>query len=82
MRLLGFGSDGDIRLSKNFIVSVPAYAILSYTWEAGEDEVALDDIRSGGVKSKAGYNKNLFCDEEARKDELQYFWGGYKLHLQ
>jgi hypothetical protein len=74
MRLLEFGSGGDLRLSQDFIDHVPVYAILSHTWGADEDEVTFEDIGSGRAKSKAGYKKIQFCGEQARKDGLQYFW--------
>ncbi|KAK5201633.1 hypothetical protein LTR41_012130, partial [Exophiala xenobiotica] len=74
MRLIEFGSGGDLRLSQDFIDHVPVYAILSHTWGADEDEVTIDDICSGRAKSKDGYEKIQFCGEQARKDGLQYFW--------
>ncbi|KIX09023.1 uncharacterized protein Z518_00101 [Rhinocladiella mackenziei CBS 650.93] len=74
MRLLEFGSDGDLHLSKDFTDDIPAYAILSHTWGADEDEVTFDDIQDRSGKSKAGYTKIQFCGQQARKDGLQYFW--------
>jgi hypothetical protein len=75
MRLLKFGSRGELSLTKNLIEDIPSYAILSHTWGADDDEVTFDDIKNESGKSKAsGYAKIQFCGEQARRDGLQYFW--------
>ena len=74
MRLLESGSHGEINLTKDLIEDIPSYAILSHTWGADDDEVTFDDLKNGSGKSKAGYNKIQFCEQQARKDGLQYFW--------
>ena len=74
MRLLTFDEGGKLRLTEDLIDKIPPYAILSHTWSADEDEVTFDDLMTGRGKSKAGYRKVRFCGEQARKDELEYFW--------
>jgi hypothetical protein len=72
MRLLHFDSSGKLA-STNFIGRViPPYAILSHTW--GDDEFLFEDLVNGTGKSKAGYEKILFCNRQAARDHLQYFW--------
>ena len=54
---------------------IPPYAILSHTWsQDDEDEVTFGDIIDNSGKKKFGYEKIQFCEEQARKDGLQYFW--------
>jgi hypothetical protein len=74
MRLLQWMSDGNLGLSRNFIGDIPPYAILSHTWGADHEEVTFRDITNGVGKDKAGYEKLKFCGEQARRDDLQYFW--------
>lgn len=74
MRLLKFGSRGELSLSKNLIENIPRYAILSHTWGADDDEVTFEDLKNGSGKSKTGYIKIQFCGEQAQKDGLQHFW--------
>lgn len=52
---------------------VPSYAILSHTWKDG-DEVTFDDLVNGTGREKSGYEKILFCAQQAKRDGLQYFW--------
>ncbi len=52
---------------------LPRYAILSHTWIDGE-EVTLEDLTNGAGNDKSGYNKILFCGNQAAKDGLQHFW--------
>jgi hypothetical protein len=74
MRLLKFGSRGELNLPIDIVEDIPCYAILSHTWGADGDEVTFNDLQNGSGKSKAGYAKIRFCGEQARKDGLQYFW--------
>jgi hypothetical protein len=74
MRLLKFGSRGELNLTKTLIEDIPCYAILSHTWGVDDEEVTFDDLKDGSGKSKAGYVKIQFCGEQARKDGLRYFW--------
>lgn len=74
MRLLKFGSHGELSLTKDLIEDIPPYAILSHTWGADDDELTFNDLKDGAGKSKVGYEKIQFCGEQAQKDGLQYFW--------
>jgi hypothetical protein len=53
---------------------IPRYAILSHTWGPDCDEVTLKDIREGTGRNKLGYNKIRFCEKQASKDDIEYFW--------
>ncbi|KAH8586004.1 hypothetical protein B0O99DRAFT_748622 [Bisporella sp. PMI_857] len=72
MRLLECCDNGEFSLTKELDDDIPRYAILSHTWEA--EEVTFKDMIDGTGKSKAGYNKIRFCGNQARCDELHYFW--------
>merc|ERR1712093_430218 len=74
MRLLQFNNDGNFSLTKFFEDDIPEYAILSHRWEAGE--VTYKDLTNGTSKDKAGCGKIQFCGEQARCDDLEYFWIG------
>jgi hypothetical protein len=75
MRLLECNNTGDFSLTKDFLGDdVPRYAILSHTWEADTEEVTLEDLMNGTSRDKTGYDKIRFCGEQARRDDLQYFW--------
>ncbi|KAH8726137.1 hypothetical protein GQ44DRAFT_739261 [Phaeosphaeriaceae sp. PMI808] len=58
MRLLLRSDSGELSLTKDFISddTIPPYAILSHTWEDGE-EVTFRDLIDGTGKNKASYNK-------------------------
>ncbi|KAF2181607.1 kinesin light chain 1 [Zopfia rhizophila CBS 207.26] len=75
MRLLECNSRGEFSLTKDFIgdEEVPPYAILSHTWQEGQ-EVTFDDLGNDTGKSKAGYDKIRFCAQQAERDGLRYFW--------
>lgn len=53
---------------------IPPYAILSHRWGLDRDEVKFADVKNGTAPSKTGYNKVLFCTEQARRDGLRYCW--------
>ncbi len=72
MRLLQCNNSGSLSLTEFFDSRIPEYAILSHRWEA--EEVTFKDIIDDTGKSKAGYSKIQFCEEQARRDGLQYFW--------
>jgi hypothetical protein len=72
MRLLQCDNNSDLSLTEFFESAIPKYAILSHRW--GTDEVTFKDLADGTSKSKAGYEKIQFCGEQARRDNLQYFW--------
>lgn len=91
MRLLEVSDGYTFSVTKDLLGDdeIPAYAILSHTWQAGQ-EVTFDDLikdnktRSSKVRSslrllrprssKAGYAKLRFCAQQAKLDGLRYFW--------
>lgn len=75
MRLLERRKACEYRLTGKLIDDeVPQYAILSHTWGQDEEEVTFEDVIEGSSKSKVGYRKIEFCGEQARRDNLRYFW--------
>jgi hypothetical protein len=74
MRLLRLEDDGEFSLVEHFDKNIPQYGVLSHTWGADHEEVTLRDITEGTGKSKAGYRKLTFCSEQAKKDNLSWFW--------
>jgi hypothetical protein len=74
MRLLSAKTDGSFSLTVFNSNNVPRYAILSHTWEADDQEVTFQDLANSLGSSKPGYRKIQFCGEQAKKDDLQYFW--------
>jgi hypothetical protein len=75
MRLLERNSAGELSLTKDFVGDdIPEYAVLSHTWGADTEEVTFEDLMDGTGKGKSGYMKICFCEEQARRDGLQYFW--------
>jgi hypothetical protein len=74
MRLLQRRNTGDFSLTKDFIVDeIPPYAILSHTWDEGQ-EVTFQELINGTGQNKAGYKKLQFCAQQAEQDSLRYFW--------
>ena len=75
MRLLRCSDTGDFGLPEAFAndKDIPPYAILSHTWEDGQ-EVTFKDLVDGTGKDKTGYNKIRLCAQQAKCDNLQYFW--------
>lgn len=75
MRLLKWTSDDKPVLTKAILGDdeVPAYAILSHTWEEGQ-EVTFDELTHGTGTDKLGYKKIRFCKDQAERDGLHYFW--------
>ncbi|KAI9773161.1 MAG: hypothetical protein M1840_008282 [Geoglossum simile] len=75
MRLLLRSNTGEFSLTKDLVGNdvIPPYAILSHTWKEGQ-EVTFKDLMDGTGKSKTGYNKIQFCGQQAKRDDLQYFW--------
>jgi hypothetical protein len=74
MRLLRLEADGNFSLVEYVDSHIPRYAVLSHTWGADHEEVALKDLTEGTGKNKAGYRKLTFCGKQAAKDGLQHFW--------
>ena len=72
MRLLYIDSSGRLTSTDFSRKTIPPYAILSHTW--GDDEFLFEDLVNDTGKSKAGYEKILFCSEQAARDHIQYFW--------
>ena len=75
MRLLSRDTNGELVLRGFDSNNLPAYAILSHTWDTdNSNEVSFQDLEAGTAKSKAGYGKILFCQRQADVDGLRYFW--------
>jgi hypothetical protein len=81
MRLLYVDSDGRLCCTKDYIVEreIPPYAILSHTWN-GDQEVTFADVKHVGnvenitAQHDEGYRKIRFCAQQAKRDNLHYFW--------
>ncbi|KAJ4301868.1 hypothetical protein N0V90_003964 [Kalmusia sp. IMI 367209] len=75
MRLLHIKGDGDLILTEDLVrdEDIPPYAILSHTWEEGQ-EVTFDDFKIVNTKEKAGWRKIDFCSRQARQSGLHYIW--------
>jgi hypothetical protein len=74
MRLLQLSQHGELSLTKDLVLKIPPYAILSHTWGDDDDEVTFDDLEKGLYKNKVGHTKLQFCGNQARKDKIDYFW--------
>jgi hypothetical protein len=74
MRLLRLDEDGAFSLVEHSNEDVPPYAILSHTWGKDCDEIKLRDITEGTGNNKTGYRKLVFCQKQAAKDGLHFFW--------
>jgi Heterokaryon incompatibility protein (HET) len=75
MRLLERKSNGDLVFCESTDKDALAYAILSHTWLANNnEEVSFQDVEAGTGKSKAGWGKIQFCADKADADGLRYFW--------
>ncbi|KAF2790565.1 HET-domain-containing protein [Melanomma pulvis-pyrius CBS 109.77] len=75
MRLLYYTTDRELRWTEDLICDdqFPPYAILSHTWQEGQ-EVTFDDLINNNGKGKAGFDKIQFCAQQAERDGLRYFW--------
>ena len=74
MRLLKL-DDGRLSLEWFPKDKIPPYAILSHTWGRGEnDEVTFKDLADGTAENKIGFKKLQFCGNQAKADDLHYFW--------
>jgi hypothetical protein len=75
MRLLKLHDDGRFSLVPFPKDKIPPYAILSHTWGRGEDdEVTFKDLIDGTGDNKKGFQKLQFCGNQAKADDLYYFW--------
>jgi KaiC/GvpD/RAD55 family RecA-like ATPase len=81
MRLLYVDTDGRLCCTKDYIVEreIPSYAILSHTWKE-DQEVTFADLQYVGnvenitAQHDEGYRKIRFCAQQAKRDNLEYFW--------
>jgi len=80
MRLVERNPEGELTLV-NFDDDVPPYAILSHTWNIGEEVTFKEFVGSTGTstgnsagKIKLGWAKIKFCGEQAAEDGLRHFW--------
>jgi hypothetical protein len=71
MRLLYFDSSRRVVSADFSQKTIPPYVILSHTW--GDNEFLFKDLVNGTGKSKASYEKIIFCSKQAARDSLQYF---------
>jgi heterokaryon incompatibility protein (HET) len=74
MRLLQLKGHDRFSLTQFPKGNIPPYAILSHTWGGENDEVTLKDLENGSGRDKKGYQKLLFCGNQATADNLHYFW--------
>ncbi|KAH5622319.1 hypothetical protein HBI68_251460 [Parastagonospora nodorum] len=77
MRLLQFDQRRGFCLTKDLSeeeLSSHPYAILSHTWGEDDEEVSFADLSQGLGDTKVGYEKLRFCEKQAKKDSLRYFW--------
>jgi hypothetical protein len=80
MRLLSITSDEGLRWTPDLIGgNIPPYVILSHTWTEGQ-EVTFADLKDLDkavdidAQSKKGYQEIRFCAQQAKQDDLDYFW--------
>jgi hypothetical protein len=73
MRLLKRLPNGDLTLTSFNDDVLPPYAILSHTWNEGQ-EVTYKELMSGTGTGKTGYAKISFCVDRAAADGLHYSW--------
>jgi hypothetical protein len=80
MRLLHTIGDGRLGWTQDLIGDkIPPYAILSHTWNEGQevtfaDLKDLDNAVDVDTPRKEGYQKIRFCAQQAERDGLKYFW--------
>lgn len=76
MRLVRCWPDGSLTLTRDFPTrETPPYAILSHTWSPNEDnEVHYHDMIRGTASIKPGFQKLLFCSQQAAADGFDHFW--------
>lgn len=76
MRLLQCSETGRFSLTEVFGSDdrVPPYAILSHRWLEETEEPTFEDLTHGSGQKKLGYEKIRFCNNQARRDGLRFFW--------
>ena len=70
MRLLKLNSHVGFCLETFSATAIPSYAILSHTWGREDEEITFKDLIDG----TGGYQKLQFCGNQAKADDLHYFW--------
>jgi hypothetical protein len=73
MRLLTRTPDGEIQLISVDDDHPPPYAILSHTWDHGQ-EVTYSELVAGTGKGKSGHLKIRFCVDKAAEDGIEHCW--------
>jgi nitrate reductase alpha subunit len=58
---------------------IPFYAILSHRWE--NEEVTIEDLRSGLSKMRLGYEKVMGCCRRAREDGWMWVVSSFSWYL-
>src|ERR1700760_983622 len=74
MRLLTLNGRGGFDQQTFSGAIVPPYAILSHTWGRDDEEVTFKNLVDGTGGNKKGYQKLQFCGNQAKADDLHYFW--------
>jgi hypothetical protein len=72
MRLLHSLPGGVIKAEEFYGDNIPAYAILSHTWEDGE--VTFQDLQGSSYHKKLGWRKIKYTCRQAYRDGLDYCW--------
>jgi len=57
---------------RNFVKSIPSYAILSHTW--GDEEVTFDDVDKAHTVNLRGYEKLKQSCAQALEDGFEWIW--------
>jgi len=77
MRLLARDTDSKLILTPDLHdkTKIPPYAILSHTWESGQ-EVTFEDVQNhtAAGRQKSGFQKIEFCLAQAKRDGIQNVW--------
>lgn len=73
MRLLKRSLGGRLELITFSDDNPPRYAILSHTWNEGQ-EVTYHELVANISKHKTGYSKIRFCVDKAAEDGIEYSW--------
>lgn len=78
----------DLELHEFFDDEIPRYAILSHTWDRGQEvsfqdlqlvnkskaEHGFPDVAFGHITSRSGYDKIVRCAKLARSHRLEWLW--------
>jgi hypothetical protein len=74
MRLLQLGTNNALSFKEYLVTDLPPFAILSHTWGSDDDEITYLDVVQRRGEKKAGFQKIMFCGQQAKRDGLEYFW--------